>query len=334
LIIDESTLKNFENITDIEDLINLILPYYPNLKINEFKIEEIEKALYDVFFRLIGKLIYISPLNLRLFLKDYLVKYEIMNIKQIILGVIVGMTNEEKANNVNFLIEKYLENTEFIEKLVETPSLERIQLLMKPTKYNKAVREGILYFNSYNEIFVLEAFLDQLYYKNLGQRVRIYDKKEKLMISLFNSLMTELYNINIIYRGIINNIDKKLLSQFIVENYLFLDGTKLEFLIYQQDLDKFFLSIDSFLHKIVKLNYNIMLKDFEHPIWELNRIYIKYYFKEFKIIMDDIEYLTIYRVIELIIKKEKEMNIDVIPKVVDLLHKKFKKLENLDNKKL
>lgn len=324
---DDYTLNNFDTLTDIEDLISLISPYYPNLKISEYKIEEIEKALYDVFFKLIGKLIYISPLNLRLFLKDYLLKYEIMNIKQIILGVILGMTTEEKAKNVNMLIEKYLENTEFIKKLIETPSLERIQFIMKPTKYNKAVREGILYFNSNNEIFVLEAFLDQLYYLNFLQREHIYNEKERVMISLFNSLTTELYNINIIYRGIINNIDKNLLSQFLVDHSLFLNRAKFDFLISQETLEEFFLALDNLLHKIVKLNYNISLKDFEHPIWELRRIYINYYFKEFKVKMDDIEYLTIYRVIELIIKKEREINMVIIPKIVDLLHKKFKNVK-------
>ena len=326
---DDYTLKNFDTLTDIEDLISLISPYYPNLKISEYKIEEIEKALYDIFFKIIGKLIFISPLNLRLFLKDYLLKYEIMNIKQIILGVILGMTNEEKAKNVNMLIEKYLENTEFIKKLTETPSLERIQFIMKSTKYNKAVREGILYFNSKNEIFVLEAFLDQLYYINLLQRERIYNEKERVMISLFNSLTTELYNINIIYRGIINNIDKNLLSQFLVDHSLFLDRAKFDFLISQETLEEFFIALDNFLHRFVRLNYNISLKNFEHPIWELRRIYINYYFKEFKVKMDDIEYLTIYRVIELIIKKEREINMVIIPKVVDLLHKKFNKLNRV-----
>ena len=325
---DDHTLKNFDTLTDVEDLISLIAPYYPNLKISEYKIEEIEKALYDVFFKLIGKLIFISPLNLRLFLKDYLLKYEIMNIKQIILGVILGMTNEEKAKNVNMLIEKYLENTEFIKKLIETPSLERIQFVMKSTKYNKAVREGILYFNSNNEIFVLEAFLDQLYYLNLLQREHIYNDKERVMISLFNSLTTELYNVNIIYRGIINNIDKNLLSQFLVDHTLFLDNAKFGFLISQETLEEFFTALDNLLHRFVKLNYNISLKDFEHPIWELRRIYINYYFKEFKAKMDDIEYMTIYRAIELIIKKEREINMVIIPKVVDLLHKKFNKLND------
>ena len=47
---DDYTLKNFDTLTDIEDLISLISPYYPNLKISEYKIEEIEKALYDIFF--------------------------------------------------------------------------------------------------------------------------------------------------------------------------------------------------------------------------------------------------------------------------------------------
>ena len=329
MILEDDSIENLENIIDIEDFINYIIPYYPNLKVNKIKIEEIEKSLYNVFFSIIGKIIYISPLNIRRFLKDYLLKYEIMNIKQIILGVIVGLSKEEKSRNVNFLIEKYLENTDFIEKLIEIPSLERIQLLMKNTKYNKAIREGILYFNSYNEIFVLESFLDQLYYQNLKQREIIYNKKEKVMISLFNSIMTELYNINIIYRGIINKIDKNLLNQLFVDNFVFFDHGKLEYLSSLDNLEDFFHSIDGYLQRFRRLNYTMEISKFEHPMWELNRIYINYFFKEFRIKNYDIEYLTLYRILELIIKKEREIKLDIIPKVVDLLHTKFKKIEDI-----
>lgn len=263
---------------------------------------------------------------MRRFLKDYLLKYEIMNIKQIILGLIIGMTNEEKSKNVNFLIEEYLENTDFIKKLIEISSLEEIQLYMKKTIYNKAIREGILYFKNNNEIFVLEAFLDQLYYFILLRRENMYNKKEKNMISLFNSFKTEIYNINLMYRGIINGIDKNLLSQFIVNNYLFLDENKINVLLDQKNLNDFFLELDIILRKIIELKYFINISEEEHPMWELERLYEQYYFKKVKITFEDIEHLTIYRILELIIKKEKEINLEIIPNVVRIINRKFKSL--------
>ena len=264
---------------------------------------------------------------MRRFLKDYLLKYEIINIKQIILGLIIGMSNEEKSKNVNFLIEEYLENTDFIKKLIELSSLDEVQLYMKPTQYNKAIREGILYFKNNNEIFILEAFLDQLYYINLLQREKTYNKKEKYMISLFNSFITEIYNINLIYRGLINKIDKNLLSQFIVNNYLFLDEKKIEIFLHQENLNDFFLKLDDLFGKIIELRYDINLSEIEHPIWELERLYKNYYFKKFKVEIDDIEYLTIYRILELIIKKEKEIKLEIIPNIVRIINKKFKSLK-------
>ncbi len=327
---DEDTLKKLTDFTTIEDFLIFITNFYPDLKVSKYTIEEIEKGLYDVFFRLIGKLIFISPLNIRRFLKDYLSKYEIINIKQIILGSIIGMSNEEKSKNVNFLIEKYLENTDFIKKLIEISSLDRIQLFMKTTKYNKAIREGILYFKKYNEIFVLEAFLDQLYYINLMERERRFNEKEREMISLYDLIVTEVYNLNLIYRGILNKIEPQLLSQFIVRNYLFFDERKMDILLNQTTLEHFFSKVDEFLGRIIYLDYNISLSTFEHPIWELDRLYTKYYFKKFKKKMDDIEYLTIYRIIELIIKKEKEVKLYIIPNLVKIVNKKFSRLEKME----
>jgi vacuolar-type H+-ATPase subunit C/Vma6 len=327
LIIDDNTLEKLKEFNEIEGFINFIEPFYPDLNIKENTIEEIEKALFHFFFNLIGDLISISPLNMRRFLKDYLVKYEIMNIKQIILGLIIGMNNEEISKNVNFLIEEYLENTDLIKKIIEAKTLEEIQLHMKPTKYNKVIREGFLYFKNYNEIFVLEAFLDQLYYENLSKRERILNKKEKKMISLFNSLNTEIYNINTIYRGIINKIDKKLLAQFIINNNLFLKTDDIENLLDQETLNDFFSIINEYLGSIHELKNKFDKLELKHPLWALERIYMNYYFTKSKLEINDIESLTIFRILELIIKKEKEIKLEILPKVVSIINKKFNSIK-------
>ena len=330
LIIDDNTLEKLKEFNEIEGFINFIEPFYPDLNIKENTIEEIEKALFHFFFKLIGDLISISPLNMRRFLKDYLVKYEIMNIKQIILGLIIGMNNEEISKNVNFLIEEYLENTDLIKKIIEAKTLEEIQLHMKPTKYSKVIREGFLYFKNYNEIFVLEAFLDQLYYENLSKRERILNKKEKKMISLFNSLNTEIYNINTIYRGIINKIDKKLLAQFIINNNFFLKTDDIENLLDQETLNDFFSIINEYLGSIHELKYKFDKLELKHPLWALERMYKNYYFTKSKLEINDIESLTIFRILELIIKKEKEIKLEILPKVVSIINKKFNSIKLTD----
>jgi vacuolar-type H+-ATPase subunit C/Vma6 len=264
---------------------------------------------------------------MRRFLKDYLVKYEIMNIKQIILGFIIGIDKEEISKNVNFLIEEYLENTDLIKKIIEVKTLDEIQLYMKPTKYNKVIREGFLYFKNYNEIFVLEAFLDQLYYENLIKREHILNMKEKSMISLFNSINIEIYNINTIYRGIINNIEKKLLNQFIINKYLFLKADEIDNLLNQKTLNDFFSTINEYLGAVHELQYKFNTLELEHPLWELERMYKNYYFTKIKHVTDDIESLAIFGILELIIKKEKEIKLEILPIVVSLINKKYDSLK-------
>lgn len=329
LIMGDGTLKKLKEINNIKDFIDFIEPYYPNLNIKDFTIEEIEKALYNTFIKLIGKIITYSPKNMREFLKDYLLIFEIMNIKQIILGSIIGMNKDEKSKNVNFIVEEYLDNTEFIRELLEIPSLDEIQFFMKGTKYNKAIREGILYFKNKNEIFVLEAFLDQLYYLNLISEEKNLNKKERDVISFYIDSITEIYNLNLIYRGIKNNIDKKLLAQFLVNNYLFLNKNKIKTILNQKNVDDFFSLIEKIFKKIKGIDYFYESTGVirQHFHWWIEGLYMNLFFSRFKSKIEDIEYSTIFRIIEIIIKKQKEIQFDILPSAVKIIHEKFELLE-------
>ena len=326
---DDDALRKVRVITDIKEFVDFIRPYYPKIKIKEYKIEEIENALYNTFIKLIGKILYYSPENMRRFLRDYLLQFEINNIKQIILGTIVGMNRTEKAKEVNFLVEKMLGNVEFINRLIDANTLDEIQLLMQNTRYYKAVREGILYFRNYNEVFVLEAFLDQLYYKNMIKEEKTFNRTEKKMINLYIDSVVEVYNLNMIYRGILNKIDKKLLSQFLVDHYLFFNKKEIESLVKSENMDDFIIKIEKVYRK------DEIIKDFiakigihkEHLYWWIQGLYIEYIFDKLKPKKDDIDYSTILSIIEIIINKQKEIQFDILPNVVKVIHKKFEILE-------
>ena len=322
---DEITLQKLEEITDIKQFIEFISVYYPDLSFNSYTIGEIERALFHTYIKIIGNILGYSPLNMRIFLKNYLMKYEIMNIKHIILGTILGMTIDEKSSMVNKLVERYLNKTEFIKDLIELSSLDEIQLYLKPTIYNKVVREGILYFKNTNEIFVLETFLDQLYFSNLKDGIKLLNPKEKDMISFYMRYTSEIYNLNIIYRGIKNDIDRNLLLQFLVDIYLFLDKNILNNLLKLTNIEELFIHINQHLSRVKEIkSYSIYpTLDKEHFIWSIEKLYLNYYFKKFKIKIEDIEYQSIFKILEILIKKDQEIRLYILPKVVKILHEKY-----------
>ncbi|TFF97787.1 MAG: hypothetical protein EU547_03385 [Promethearchaeota archaeon] len=331
LLIPSTELGSLEKINDIKELIKVIKPYFPDLDIKKFTIIEIEKQLYHIYIKLVGRIISFSPANLRKFLQDFLMKYEIMNIKQVILGIILGMTRKEKEGNINFLVQDYLDRRAFMEELVKLTTLEEVRLFLRDTKYYKAVREGLLAFKNRNEIFVLESFLDQLYYKILNKKRAALNKFEKKMIHLFTEILSEIYNIKMSYRGIINDIERKLLSQFLAESYLFLDKDKINILLNQTDLNEFFNLLNRDLKDSEELHpiYSPISSEIEHPMWQIEKLYQNFFFKKFKLKIDKIDFSALYRIFELVIKKEREIKHHILPNVIRILHKKFNKLEEM-----
>jgi vacuolar-type H+-ATPase subunit C/Vma6 len=299
------------------------------LNIKEYTINDIELALYHNYIKMIGKIMLYSPPNMRSFLRNYLLKFEIINIKHTIIGSILGLNLKEKKRKTNFLVEEYLENTEFMEDLLKISSLDAIQFFMKKTKYNIPVREGIFYFKNYGEIFVLESFLDQFYYENLLTQLKNLNAKEKKIITLFIKYKTEIYNINIIYRGLKNNIEKNLLSQFLVNSYLFLDKGKIEYLLSLEDVSVFITLLEDYITNVkeIKQYYKNIVINPNHLIHSIEKLYLNYYFKKFKVQIDDIDSITIFRILEILIKKEEEIRFNIIPMVVNILHANYRKLK-------
>lgn len=260
-------------------------------------------------------------------------KFEIQNLKTIIISLILGRNREETRKDINFLAEEYLDHKNFIEDVLKATTLEEIQILMKRTPYNIPIREGLLYLREKKEIFVLEAFLDQLYYKQLQSQTQNLTKKESTMISLFIKYKTETYNLNLIYRGIRNNIERSLLRQFLVHNYLFLDEGKIEYLLNLTNPDDFISTIEAFFkeNKESRLIFSVDNINEEQIIQSIEEFYITYYFRKFKIKIDDIAYYTISKILEVLIKKEKEIRFEILPMVIKIINKKFKILDMMQN---
>ncbi len=328
IVLTESDINSAKNIKSIDELIEFIKPYYPDTSFKMLSISEIEKSLYHSFFKLIGRILVNSPDELRQFLKYFLMKYEIYNIKNIILGTILNRTKKEKLNDTNFIIEELLDNEDFIRELINKRTINEIQLFMKKTNYYQVIKEGLDFYKRNQEIFFLAVSLDKLYYEILSRIKSRFSKSDFEIMRIYINYVVEIYNVKILYRGIKNNIEKNLLSQLIINSYLFLNSKKLNILLNQETVEGFNQSLISFLTESKPRLFppDVFNKSTEDIIAILKGVYDEYFFKECHKQISSLSALTASKVLELLVKKESEIKYVLIPLVVNIINLKYQTL--------
>ncbi|MFX0076775.1 MAG: hypothetical protein ACFE96_15130, partial [Candidatus Hermodarchaeota archaeon] len=112
-------------------------------------------------------------------------------------------------------------------------------------------------------------------------------------------------------------------------NYLFLDENKIEHLLNLTDVNEFVLTIEAYFREIKETETIFIAFKIVHDqlIKSIEEFYINYYFKKFKIKIDDIESYTISKILEVLIKKEKEIRFEILPLVIKIINKNFRVLE-------
>ncbi|MGV9170976.1 MAG: V-type ATPase subunit [Promethearchaeia archaeon] len=330
LIMKEQDLKSIKKINQIEELLEYIKVFYPNLNVNQNRIFNFENALYNNYISLIGRILSYSPENMVMFLNDILVKFEIRNIKRIILNTILGKSKDTKRKQINYKAEVLLHHEEFFNKLLKLNTLDEILFHMEDTTYYKIIKEGLIYFRKNNEIFILEAFLDRKFYDNLIQNTEYFSKKERDIIIPYINLLIEIYNLKIIFRSIRNGLDIELIKQLTIERFLILNSKDLGELISSEDQ----MGFKNLLSKVLRQNKELAPyfpeKNFIYDSLLKNvfQIYKNYYFNSLDVAIDDFDARTILGIIELIMKKEFEINHAIMPSIIRILHKKFRILKN------
>jgi hypothetical protein len=110
---------------------------------------------------------------------------------------------------------------------------------------------------------------------------------------------------------------------------MFLNQGSLNDLLNLTNTNDFITLLSEFLIRKKEIRLYLLRSPFkgEHLIWEIERLYLDYFFRTFHIKKDDIEYQCIYRIMELLIRKENEIKIHVLPWVVEILHEKYKVLK-------
>lgn len=225
LTITHDDYENLKEILDDKKLLDAVDNFFPGVsKIDNPNIVNIEKSLFNVYFRIYEKILVASPQPMQLFLKSLLVRYEVWNIKTYILGKLANFSLEDIKKEILMRPEKVMLRENFIKKLLNSDTLDdAIRFLTKQTRYRQVIDRGWYYFQEKNEVFVLEALLDKFFIDNMISRLDSYRGFEKKIFSEYVENLVLKYNLMLIFRGITNGIPDELLKQFVIPQAPFLE---------------------------------------------------------------------------------------------------------------
>lgn len=196
-LIESRDMSEFKNI-----LSNIEQDISPSL-INSSK--DLEKSFHGIFFDYLETLIKNSPRECQEFLLKYLQKYELENLKDLVVGKLIGIDANTIRERIFLKVEDILHTTEIIEDAIKMDSLKEVIFLYRKTQYHELLHELESRYEATGELFFIYALLDRFYIQDFNNLLHEHAKWrsiEKKIARFFIGTLTDSYNLNIVLRGI------------------------------------------------------------------------------------------------------------------------------------
>jgi V/A-type H+-transporting ATPase subunit C len=234
---DYINIMNLSNVMEVLDYLNDNTVYQEvlwDLKGKEVHRNDIESRLYRFRELIIEKLILYIGNEYKDFLKKYLLRYEIEDLK-LVFKIVRGKINPEYMDNYIFTTSKY-SNIDFSELLEQSSVLDVLKKL-KTTKYYRLIKP---YSENISEKFnfYLEMVLDRYYYNELIEAVQRLPKTDDEKAAEILRRKIDLYNLEWIYRATKHfDMSKEEILNFVLGHGFKYDYKKLKKIIYSFDPD-------------------------------------------------------------------------------------------------
>ncbi|MBD3185436.1 hypothetical protein GF325_01300, partial [Candidatus Bathyarchaeota archaeon] len=198
--------------------------------------------------------------------------------------------------------------------------VDEISFLVRGTRYNEVVREGIHHFRTGRESFMLEAFLDKTFHENLVL-TREQEPGLPSIAKAYLAMQVELYNLQVVSRGIMAGLPTNLMLQLLVPTAYLVGNETLELMIENGTIKGALSLLEGALAKFdVKLGAKTPGKEKSEFVERINHLYMEHFMKKYKPIHDDFRYMAFYETIHTIIKKTDEIYNYINPALTRVLH--------------
>ena len=136
--------------------------------------QKIERAFTENLIETYIKIIKYSPKKTSEFLRLYLLRFEIENIKSLVKAANANLSPEQKASKIYFSAEAYLDQLDVIEEAAKSTDLRQTVNSFKATEYFSALKMGMGSFEEDGSTACFDVLLDKHFYE------KIYDEYQRL----------------------------------------------------------------------------------------------------------------------------------------------------------
>jgi vacuolar-type H+-ATPase subunit C/Vma6 len=195
-------LINSKNIEEFKTKLVTIEKDLPAEVIRNSK--DLEASCRDIFFNYVHMLIHNAPRLCQVFILYYIQKYEVENLKTVIVGKVANINDTAVKERINFQIENIMHTEKLINDALHAAKFEDILYIYKSTQYYPVLREIMNRYNSTNEVFFIYALLDRYYIRNFNRLLVDgfhWTKQQKDVIRFYIGTLSDYYNLSMVFRG-------------------------------------------------------------------------------------------------------------------------------------
>lgn len=140
---------------------------------------KLERAFTENLIETYIKIIKNSPKNAAAFLRLYLLRFEVENIKALIKAANANLSPEQKLGKIYFSAEIFLKRRGVIEEAAKAPDLRQTVNALKGTEYALALKMGMGSYEADGSTTCLDVLLDKHFYEKVYDAYQSLPRREK-----------------------------------------------------------------------------------------------------------------------------------------------------------
>lgn len=248
----EAKLEKLAEAKDLPELVSMTRETIYKQQIASFSSpytsRKLERAFKENLIESYGKIIKYSPKRVAPFLKTFLVRIEIENLKTLVKALAAGLSVEDKQSRIFLQAESHLKRKAVFEEAARATDLKQLLGTFKKTDYESPLNLGLKRYEETGSTMAVDVLLDKEYYEMLYAAFRRLPKAERKHASFYTKTKIDGFTLLTLLRGKVMGYSTQWLRQILPEGHFKLSKDQLEKVIIALDFG-------SALNAVMKTEY-------------------------------------------------------------------------------
>lgn len=204
-LLNENKLKTLTKAKDLTELVMQLRESSYQTQVNKvlepLTSRKLERAFTENLVETYIKIVKNSPKKAASFLRLYLFRYEIENIKALIKVANTNLSPEQKIAKIHLSSETYLKRRAAIEEAAKATDLGQTVNALKKTEYVSALKMGMGSYEEGGSTTCFDVLLDKHFYEKYSEAFESLPKREKPFASFYVSMENDAFVLLMLLRG-------------------------------------------------------------------------------------------------------------------------------------